>query len=141
MFLLADGIERLQNVSRYIYRQSGDPWGTLAFWVVTLSISTALLLLGLRVARAQRRAEAMGHPWRAFHELLGELPLSWGQRRRLARVARAVSPNSPAAILLTPSALDESIRRWGAGRPEAIRKEMAVRLAPAFAKLFNPRPG
>jgi hypothetical protein len=99
-----------------------------------------VLIVALRRVRWERRRRAMGHPWRLFYRLLRGLPVTWAQRWRLAQVARRVCPDSPAAILLTPSALDESIRRWGHGRPKAAREKMSARLAPVFETLFTTPP-
>ena len=140
--LLASGADRLRGINQYMNREGGDPWSSLLFWLVGLGVGTTLLLIALRYARQQERHRSAGHPWRLFHQLLRPLPLTRDQRARLAQVARHVHPDCPASILLTPSGLAESIRRWGEHRPLALRATMADALAPAGQALFGePEPG
>ena len=70
----------LRGINEYLNREGGNPWSSLLFWLIALAVGTAGLLLAVRLTRVQRRHRAMGHPWRLFHELLGQFPLTRGQR-------------------------------------------------------------
>ncbi|MDD4889999.1 MAG: hypothetical protein PHU85_08720 [Phycisphaerae bacterium] len=135
--LLADGATRLRNVQQYFNRKSDDPWGTLLFWMIALTVATGLLILGLRHARWQRRRQPPGKPWRLFKRLVAEAGLGWGDRRRLARLARRACPEAPTAILLSPGALEFAIRQSARGEPADKQKRLAAQLAPVAATLFR----
>ena len=134
-----DGAGRLRGVSQYLNRSGGDPWYSLVFWLVALGIVSLAIVVGLRYIRWQQRHQHLGRPWRLFHRLLREFPLTWSQRRKLAQLAARVCPDTPAAILLTRSSLTESIRRWSVSRPSADRTAMTTRLAPVYEKLFREK--
>ena len=141
--LLADstgvgGADRLREINHYLNRSGGDPWYSLIFWLVAMSLITVLLLAALRYARWQRRHQRLGRPWRLFSDLLSAFPLTWSQRRLLARVAGGVCPDAPAAILLTRTGLTEAIRRWSANQPAGEWARVNGRLTPVFDALFQP---
>jgi len=145
--LLAEAVGprgRLQAMQRHMQTRDSDP--TL-WWGLLLVLGTGILLfLALYwIQRLQLRSGTSHNrnAGRLFQEVMQKLQLPLADRILLRRIARGLSLENPASILVSPSTLRQAAHQWagqesgGVGRQEELRRlvEISRRI---FGRTFAP---